>query len=504
MTRSDAKGRRVAVASLMQETNTFSPIPTTVDLFESYYVLRGPDLRDGYGAARVEVPAVLATLEASGVETVPLIAAYAAAAGPMQRPDFEVLVSEMEARLDSAGPVDGLILVLHGALVIEDQPDGDGEIIARMRARLPSGAPIGVSLDLHGHITPLMLQPDSFHVGYQCYPHIDMYETGERVARLMIDTLAGRCRPVMALAKCPVIVPPVCGRTTDGPLSEVARAARRMEAAGSVRHASIFPVQPWIDVPDLGFAALVCADGNREAAQAAADELARMVMERRDAFPLGLTPLAEVIRIAHSQEGMTLAADTGDAPTGGAAADNAAVLRALLDQGVDREPGLTLLTLCDPEAVRLAHEAGAGQRIKVALGHRFSVLDGAPLVVTARVLSVSDGRYVMSDAGAQGLAMDMGATAVLGIGQVRVLVRSRPSMEWDRAMYLSQGLDPAEAKLVFVKSPSHFRESFGPLAARILLADTPGSTRADIRQLPYRRVSRPLSPLDPVQENSCD
>jgi microcystin degradation protein MlrC len=71
-------------------------------------------------------------------------------------------------------------------------------------------------------------------------------------------------------------------------------------------------------------------------------------------------------------------------------------------------------------------------------------------------------------------------------------------MEWDRAMYLSQGLDPAAARLVFVKSPSHFRESFGPLAARILLADTPGPTRADIGQLPYRRVTRPLSPLDPI------
>ncbi|MBM1221111.1 M81 family metallopeptidase [Ponticoccus sp. SC2-23] len=498
MTGSGAQGRRVAVASIMQETNTFSPIPTTVALFESYYIHRGSEMREGFGAARVEVPAVLATLDAAGVEAVPLIAAYAAAAGPMQRPDFERLVSEIETRLDAAGRVDGLILVLHGALVIEDQPDGDGEIIARMRARLPEGVPIGVSLDLHGHITPLMLQPETFHVGYQCYPHTDMFETGERVARLMIDTLEGRCRPVMALAKCPVIVPPVCGRTTDGPLSEVARAARRMEADGLVRHASIFPVQPWIDVPDLGFAALVCADGDQGAAQAAADTLAQMVMDVRDEFPLGLTPLAEVIRIAHSSDGMTLAADTGDAPTGGAAADNVAVLRAVLETGADRKPGLTLLTLCDPQAAGLAHQAGVDREIEVALGHRFSVLDGAPLIVTAKVISVSDGRYVMSDAGAQGLAMDMGPTAVLGIGQVRVLVRSRPSMEWDRAMYLSQGLDPAAASLVFVKSPSHFRESFGPLAARILLADTPGPTRADIGQLPYRRVTRPLSPLDPI------
>lgn len=222
----------------------------------------------------------------------------------------------MEARLVDAGPVDGLILALHGALVV-DQPDGDGEVIARMRAILPDGVPIGVSLDLHGHITPLMLQPCTFHIGYRTYPHIDMFETGERVASLMVRTLSGECRPVMALAKCPVLVPAVCGRTTDGPLAAVALAARAMGTEGAVLHASIFPVQPWIDVPDLGFAALVCANGDNAVAQAAADILAAMIMDARHDFSLDLVPLDEAIAIAHQSEGMTLVSDSGDAPTGG-------------------------------------------------------------------------------------------------------------------------------------------------------------------------------------------
>lgn len=490
--------RRIAVASLMQETNSFSPIPTTVALFESYYIHRGAEMRTGFAAARVEVPAVIETLEAAGMEPVPLLAAYAAAAGPLARADFDRLVGEIEHRLREAGQVDGLILVLHGALVVADQPDGDGEVIARMRAILPDGVPIGVSLDLHGHITPLMLQPDCFHVGYQAYPHTDMFETGQRVARLMIDTIEGRCRPVMALSKAAVIVPAVAGRTTDGPLAAVAQAARRMEAEGFVRHASIFPVQPWIDVPDLGFAALVCADGDGAAAQVAADRLAAMVWSVRNDFDLDLTPLPEAIAIGLAGEGMTLVSDTGDAPTGGAAADSAAVLRALIDGGADKATRASLVTLCDPAAAHAAHEAGQGATIEVALGHAFSVDDGTPLRVRAVVVSVSDGRYVMGDAGAQGLDMDMGPTAVLGIGAIRVVVRSRPSMEWDRGLYLSQGLDPGQAALVFVKSPSHFRVSFGPLAARILLADTPGPTRADVRGLPYRRVTRPVWPLDPI------
>lgn len=489
---------RVAVASLMQETNTFSPIPTTVDLFESYCIHRGDEMLAGYGAARVEVPGVLATLDAAGIDAVPLIAAYAAAAGPMTRATFEDLVTEMEARLEDAGPVDGLILALHGALVVDDQPDRDGEIIARMRAILPKGVPIGVTLDLHGHITPLMLQPDTFHIGYREYPHIDMFETGERVATLMARTLAGQYRPVMALAKCNVLVPAVCGRTTDGPLAAVAKVARATEVSGPVLHASIFPVQPWIDVPDLGFAALVCADGDGAAAQASADTLAAMIMDIRHDFALDLVPLSRAIEVAHSSDGMTLVSDSGDAPTGGAAADRAAVLRGLLAAGVDKEPRLSLLTLCDPAAAMAAHEAGVGAVFDVSLGHAFSTTDGVPVVVTAMVLSVSDGRYVMKDKGAQGLEIDMGQTAVLGIGQIRVVARTRPSMEWDKGVYLSQGLDPANATLVFVKSPSHFRVSFGPLAARILVADTPGPTRADVRKLRYERVTRPLFPLDEI------
>jgi microcystin degradation protein MlrC len=223
-----------------------------------------------------------------------------------------------------------------------------------------------------------------------------------------------------------------------------------------------------------------------------------MVMDIRHDFALDLLPLPQVIEIGYASEGMTLVSDTGDAPTGGSAADSAAVLRALLDAGAQHQPRLTMLTLCDPAAARAACAAGQGGEIELQLGHAFSVNDGDPVVALVRVLSVSDGRYFMQDAGAKGLQMDMGPTAVLGIGQIRVVVRSRPSMEWDTGLYLSQGLDPAIAALVFVKSPSHFRVSFGPLAARILLADTPGPTRADVRHLPYNRVTRPLFPLDAI------
>lgn len=487
---------RIAVGLLMQESNSFSPLPTTVETFESYYVYRGDELLTRYGAARTEVPGFLSVLSQAGAEPVPLLAAYATASGTVTRAAFDALVGEMEDRLRAALPVDGLLLALHGALVVEDQPDGDGEIIARLRRILPPEVPIGVSLDLHGHLTPLMLQPGVFHIGYREYPHIDMFETGERTARVLLDVVAGRRRlPAMALAKRPMIVSPVSTRTTDGPLRPLVEAARRMEADGTVINAALFAVQPWIDVPDLGFAVLVCAD-DQAVATAAAERLADMAWERRADFFPDLTPLEEAIRIGLASDGTRVVSDAGDAPTGGSAADSAAVLKALLAAGADRAPRQSCLTLCDPEAVRTAATAGVGATVRLALGHAYSTRDGTPVEVEGIVESLSDGTYRMVDGGPNGLELSMGPTAVLAIGAIRVLVRSLPSIEWDRAMFTSQGIRPEAAALVFVKSPSHYRQSFGPIAARIIAANTPGPTAPDMRRIPFTRVTRPLYPLD--------
>ena len=486
---------RVAVGSLMQETNTFAPFRTTLSSFESYYLRRGAAVLTGFGAARVEVTGFLDVLAAAGVEAVPLLAGHAGSGGRVARADFDALAGELADRLAAAGPVDGVLLALHGAMVLEDAPDAEAEIIARMRAVLPPGTPVAVSLDLHGHITPAMLQPGTMLVGYQDYPHTDMFETGQRTARLLLDTLAGRRRPVMALAKRAMLLSPVNARTTDGPLAALAARARAMERSGAVLHASLFPVQPWLDVPGLGFAALVCTDGDEPAAQRAADSLADAAWAmRRDCDP-DLVPLDEAIRIGLAGDGLTVVGDPGDAPSSGAAADHAGVLRALLEAGADRQDRLVFLTLNDAAAAQRAAEAGPGRSVAVRLGHG-TTGDGDPVAVTATVRTLTDGVFTMHDAGAQGSVARMGLTAVLAVGALRVAVRSLPCYEWDTGVYASVGLDLRQAALAFVKSPSHFRVSFAPHAARVLVADTPGATCANMRRLRFAHVTRPLWPLD--------
>ncbi|MDR3537948.1 MAG: M81 family metallopeptidase [Acetobacteraceae bacterium] len=486
---------RIAVGSLMQETNTFVPFRTTVDTFNAYYLRRDAELLTGFGSARVEIPGFLSVLAEAGATPVPLLAGHGGSNGPVMRETFDVLVSEMVHRLAARRPVDGVLLALHGAMVVEDEPDAEAEILERVRNVLPPGTPIGVSLDLHGHITPRMLQPDVFFVGYREYPHIDMFETGERTARLLLDVLAGRRRPVMALAKRPMLVSPVNARTAEAPLSAIVAEARRLEADGAVLHASLFPVQPWIDVPDLGFAALACADNDVAAAQAAADRLADMAWAARAQFDPDLVPLQEAIRIGLASEGTTVVGDGGDAPSGGAAGDNAGVLRALLAAGADRAGRLSYLTLCDAMAAKQAASAGVGATVTLHVGHR-QTRDGEPVEITGVVRALTDGVYTMHDAGAQGSEAHLGLTAVLAIGDIRLALRSLPGMEWDTGLFTSVGLVLPHAALVFVKSPAHFRVAFGPHAARVLTADTAGATCGNMRRLVFRNVTRPLYPLD--------
>ena len=490
---------RIAIAEMKQETNSFVAFDTTIETFRDQYLFRGNEMLTKYGAQRSEVPGMLDVLRAAGVTPVPLLGTLALASGPVTRECFEALLGEIVARLRDAGPVDGVLLALHGAMVVADEPDSESEILERVRAVLPARIPIVVTLDLHGHITQRMIQPNVAYIGYREYPHIDMYETGARGAQLLLDWLGGRVRPVMAVAKRHMVMSPDAARTTTPPLADVVAAGRAMEAAGQVLHVSLFPVQPWMDVPDLGFAALVCADGDAAAAQAAAEGLAEMTWRRRAEFEPDLTPLEEVIRIGLSSEGLTVASDAGDTPSGGAAADSTVVLRALLAAGADRAGRLTYITMCDAAAAVEAAGAGVGRTVTLAVGHKRSH-DGVPLDVTGIVRVISDGNYVFSGAGASGMPGAMGLTVVLAIGDIRLNLRSIPHLEWDLGVHESVGLDPRRAALIFVKSPSHFRVSYTPIAARVLIADTPGPTCANMRRIPFAKVTRPFYPMDLVND----
>jgi microcystin degradation protein MlrC len=494
---------RIAVGSLKQESNTFSPFLTDLEFFDADTRLRGDAVLRFAREARVELTGFLDALEADGHTAVPLAASHACSAGPLRRAAFATLLEELLAPLRAAMPVDAVLLALHGALVLENHPDGDALILHAVRETTGPGVPVAASLDLHGHITPEMLAPADLLVGFKRYPHTDLYETGARAARLLLDRLRGRIRPAMALAKRRMVLSPVRTTTDLPPFRDLMARTEALAADGAVLAASLFPVQPWLDVPDLGFAALVATDGDPEAARRIADALAGEAWDRRGECDPRLVPLDEALRrgIA-ARRGPVVIGDTRDAPSGGAPGDNNAVLRTLLAHGIDRGSRTALLMLTDAPAAAAAHRAGAGARISVPLGHTLSREHGSPVTVAAVVRALGDGRYRVTGPSMTGAVWRLGPTAVLAIGGIQVVVTERPAMQWDPGLYRAFGVDPAAADLVFVKSPSHFRVAYAPIASELILAETPGCTCCNMQRLHFRRA-RPLSPLDPLDASSA-
>ena len=486
---------RIALAQIIQESNTFVPFATSIDHFSAQYIRRGEEVFRGLKNTKVELTGMLSSIEAAGGTPIPLLATHGSCGGPLTRECLDFLLNSLAHELDKSLPVDGVLLALHGSMAAEDQEDCEKEILERILDCLPPNTPVGISLDLHAHVTPQLLKPNTFFVGYGAYPHTDMFETGQKTARILIDTILGKVRPKMSISKKPMIISPVNSRTTDGPMVDVVAKARELEKDTEILAVSYFMVQPWLDFEDLGFGALVCSDANPLKGQKAADTICEMVWARREELLPSLTTLEDAIDSGLKSPGVTIIGDCGDATSGGAGGDNITVLKTLIEKKADQGPALVYLTLVDAPGAVKAAKKGAGSAVKLRLGHTLSRQDGKPLEVEGIVKTITDGLFKMS-AGLEGAEMNFGLTVVLAVGSLRVAIRSVSGLEWDVAQFTSVGLDLSLPKLVFVKSPSHFRATFGPYADQILTADTPGPTRVNIRKVNYKKLRRPIHPLD--------
>lgn len=487
---------RIAIGQLMEESNTFVRQRADLDHFRENQLLYGEDIVPRLRGTRVEVAGFLDALTQAGVEVVPTVAASCVSSGPVPRETFETLKAALLTRLAAAGRVDGVLLALHGSMVLEDDPDGEGALLAAVRVQIGPSVPIVVTLDLHANITPRMVQEADALVGYDTYPHIDLYETGVKGAGLLVATVRGEVHPVIVFARSPMIVPAEGMGTGDQPMVDLIAEAKRLEQRPGVLSVSLFPVQPWLDIPSTGFSVVVVVDGSRRAAEIepAVRELAWRAWEARRGFEANLLQVDDAIRRALAADGGPFVlSESADSTGSGSPGDSAAVLGRLLALGVREH---CLATVVDPPAVARAIEAGVGAEVTTAVGGRLDPRYSAPVTITGRVHILSDGRFVASDQRARGVLARMGRAAVIGVGTISILVTERPAFTVDPALYRSVGLEPRDAKIVVVKSPLQFRASYGAYAKALWVVDTPGPSTARLTRLPWQNLSRPLFPFD--------
>ncbi|KQO67978.1 M81 family metallopeptidase [Methylobacterium sp. Leaf89] len=486
---------RIVTARVNHETNTFSPLATPLAAFHPLWgdaaLAAGRDSTTALGA-------FIRFAEARGATVAVPVSAHANPSGPVADAAFETLCA---AILDAIRPgCDAILLDLHGAMVTESHDDGEGALLARIRALAP-GVPLGVALDLHGNITDAMVAQCDALAGFKTYPHVDMAETGARVAGIVGRMLDEGLRPHRAWVHPPMLAHTLRMDTrVPGPMQAAVAAARAAEARPGVLAATIFGGFSLADLAEAGVSVTVTAE-TQGAADAAARDLAAGLWDARDAFVYAEAPLAESIAagqaaLAQPGDGPVLLLDHGDNCMSGGTCDVMDVLAAALDAGMD---GILAGPICDPEAVAALHAAGVGARVACGLGNRVP-LPGfprqAPLPLAGTVTALGDGDYVITGPTYTGQRCRMGRAAVLDTGAARILVTEEPHEPWDLGVFTSLGLDPAAARVLILKSRMYCRPVFEPLARAVVECASRGVTSSDYGLFPFAKLARPIFPLD--------
>lgn len=481
---------RIAVASLQQESNTFAPVPASVQTFAEDYLLEGSALMDLRGTA-TEVGGFLSVLKEAGAEVIPVLAAHAISGGPVRAPDFADLRDRITTGLRAAGPLDGVALALHGAMVVDGEDDGSGALLAAVRAAIGE-LPLAATVDSHANLTARMIDHADILVSYRTYPHVDLDGTGRRAATLLMDMLAGRLRPALAIAKVAMLHSAESHPVDQEPMRGLWARLEEFRRKGVIVDGGLCPVQPWLDLPDLGFAALSLTNGDPAAARRTAEDLARRAWTHRHAFEATLVePRAAIRRALAIDGGPVVLSESADATGAGSPGDSTVVLNALLEMGVAER---ALLTIVDPQAVRHCAAAGEGARLTVTVGGKLGRFS-PPTTVEGTVRRIGPTQFTFTT-GYTGTVARMGQAAVLDVGPISLVITEHPVMTSDPALYRAVGLEPTEAKIVVVKSPAQFRAAYEPIARSIISLDSPGHSPPNLQRLPFVRRPRPCFPFE--------
>jgi microcystin degradation protein MlrC len=476
---------KIFTACLGTETNTFSTLPTGLQLFQDTCLFRKRSYGDKVPLFGTPLAVWRRLAEAKGWDAVESLCAFAQPAGLTVRSVYEGFRDEIIADLAAALPVDAVLLSLHGAMVAEGYDDAEGDLLACVRRVAGPRIPIGVELDLHANVSRQKLDNATAIVLFKEYPHIDVPERAEDLFHLITDALAGRTRPVMGAFDCRTVG---VFHTTRQPMRGFVDKCAALEGKDGVLSVSIVHGFPWADVADMGSKIVVVADGDKAKADRLARELGMEFFGLRRATQPSYASLEQAMARAlqHNQPKPLVLADVADNAGGGAASDSTFLLAALLAKSVK---DAAIAMFWDPMAVRLAFEVGVGAALELRLGGKLGPASGAPLDVRAKVIGLKRDAEVAFGGKLRTLAPvgDMAAFEVDGVSVVCNTLRSQcKSLD----CFTQVGIDPASKRVLVVKSMQHFHAAYAPIASEVLYVAASGAVAPDVLALPYAKASR--------------
>jgi microcystin degradation protein MlrC len=482
---------RIFIATFGTETNTFASFPTGLDDFKRGFWVENASVASVPGSPWA-APAQhwLQRATALGWEVVESVHAFAEPAGPTLRGAYETIRDRILSDLAAAGPVDAVLMFLHGAMIAEGYDDCEADFVGRMRAEVGPEVKIGIELDLHAHLDEALLQVADLVVIYKAYPHIDYKERAADLFDLMQRTLAGEIAPVMALYPCRTMG--LFPTTREGPMPGFVADMLAAEGREGVLSLSLNHGFPWADVRHAGAGMLAIADGDMAVARRAAETFGRKFYAMRAAATLPFVPFAEAIAAARKAgDKPLLLADTSDQTGGGAPGDTTHMLRAFIEAGIGNA---VYGPLWDPLAVGICFQVGVGARLRLRIGGKFEPHSGPPLDVDAEVL------FLKRDAHQDQLTnerVSMGDVAVIRTAGIEVLLATRRFGVFSPTMFTHHGITLEGKQVIGLKNLYRHTDVFAPLVRGQLFVATPGSCPPDWASIPFTRIPRPMWPLDP-------
>ena len=479
---------RIFSATIATESNTFSPLPTSIEAYKESVFLRPGEHPDD--APRMCTAPLWVARRRSKVEGFTLIEGSCFACSPSgatNRADYEFMRDEILGQVKAAMPLDGVLLGLHGAMVAHGYEDVEGDVVERVRAIVGPNCVIGVELDPHCHLTVKRVRLSDVIILYKEFPHTDVVERAEELLTIVLQTIRREVKPVMSMYDCRQI----SSYPTTLPLMRgFVDRIKAMEGKDGILSASVCHCFPYADVPEVTGRILVVADGDKKKADALATKLGEeFVSMRGKTMPEYLTVDDAITAGIAANARPVVMADPADNAGGGAPSDNTTILRRLIERNVD---SAAIAPIWDPIAVRLCFDAGLGAEFALRIGGKIGPTSGAPVDATVTVTGLKRDCW-------QGFGptqVPLGDCACVRVGGVVIVLISNRTQALGLELFRNVGVEPTERRLVVVKSTNHFMAAYGPIAKKVIYVDADGPITRDHRRIPYTKVERPVWPLD--------
>jgi microcystin degradation protein MlrC len=471
--------RKLAIARLWYEANSFSPLRTGLAAFQAREWVSGDAARAFYAGTATEIGGVLAMEPDHPDWEFHYLHCAAAPPGGLVEPAAFATISERILAGLGGQRWDAVYLSLHGAMATVDNPTPELHLLQAVR-ELIGATPLGASFDLHAHLSAPMATLLDATSGYHTYPHIDMDAAAKRALALLIAKAEGRARPKIAVAKVPAIMPSFNMRTADGPMAELQELAGLWRRQRGMLDVTIYGGFAYGDSPFAGPSIVAVAEKDEKLAQRCAKALAAEFLKRKQQFYIRLPRPADGLQqaIKAEGEGPAIVLDPADNPLSGGIGDTPAVFQALLDS---KPPaGSVFAFFWDPALVDECYRLGAGASIEARLGGRITQDFGPPVEITARILRLTDGKFRNEGPYEHNLAVDVGRTALIEMGPVRVIVTSSCQAPNDPAYFRLHGIEPKDVPLLCVKAKNHFRAAFADMARCLIDVDASGPASAGL------------------------